>query len=254
MPKVNMITGEEAVKEYDGKNLQQLLTEVEKLGRVSGGIQQHLMGMAFAVGHAYRKAKAIPKAPFDTYYDQFVNTHYAMAGKKMPSPDSITGYKSWYGAFAKAGMKTDWDAAPLVKAAIDVRDVTLSWKAGKINEALKLEKEPSPADIKKLLTPKVGSGGGSRTSGRNVDGILKGIINRTDKIANDKRFMKAVPEMSSVRVEALRSIFDGVQALRDTFIDKATETTKPKLRKAQEKFVAAVKASLPARPRSARAN
>jgi hypothetical protein len=250
MPKINTVTAADALAKFKGMSLGETVKAAAELGNIpnTGGIQSLLCGLAFQAGRAAR-AKKLATYSFADQYDAFAAAYYSWSGRTAPSKASREQYVSKFNAFAEAGLKP-WDATPIVVTAIDMRDQNLSWKAGRVRELVKGDKPPPAAEVKKAFEVTEGN---SRPAGRSVEANLKGVLNSIEKLAMDRKFIKGLAEAGSLKLEAMRTIFDGAQALRDVYVSGAGKAVKPKMAKLQDKVIAGIKA-LPPRPRNARSN
>ena len=211
MPKINTVTADAALARFKGHSLKETVKDATEIGNIPnvGGIQALLCGLAFAAGRARRAAK-INKADFTTEYDAFAASYYSWPGRKAPSTASRDQYVSKYGAFVEAGLAA-WDATPVVAAAIDTADVTLSWRAGKVRELAKASKSPSPAEIRKAFAITESSGG---NKGRTQGGRVKSLLASIEKLANDGAFRKALPTFGKVNHSAIIEIVQAALSMR----------------------------------------
>lgn len=207
-----LITGEQAIKRFDGKNLQQIGKEAEALG-TSGNqtsITALMCGLAFAAGRA-AKAKKLAKYDFKSEYDTFTERFYR--GRDMPSTSTSKVYLSNYTAFVEAGMK-EW-GEPIAVAALNTQGsakvpVTLSWKAGQMRKLLEKDAAPSADELKAAFTRKVKTGG---TKARNHAGRIVGLLNAVEAYADDG-FIAAMPTFGTLKAGILRELFEAAYQMR----------------------------------------
>lgn len=171
------------MNEYKGVTLKNAPDFIKKIASAdtSEGIMRRLGTLAFYVGRDVR-AKGAVGHTFDAEFDRFAADFWKH--DKRPTDSSITGYKSRCNAFCEAGQMP-YDATPIVKQALAVKDASFSWRAGAVRKMLKAHKEkaPSAQAIVEAFTVTASSGGNERTGDATVKALLTSGINAAQ---NDK--------------------------------------------------------------------